>query len=144
MRSLGLAFALALVAVGVAGCGAPPPADSGPPNFPADALMVLPSSSGGLRIEVRTDPQPPVRGSIRGQLVITGPGGEAVDGLDVAVVPWMPAHGHGTSVQPTVSRQDDGSFLVDQLYLYMAGTWELRTTISGAVADDAVAQVQVP
>jgi hypothetical protein len=138
------ALAAALAALSAVGCGAAAPEDSGPPVFPADALTVASSTSGSLRVEVRTDPQPPVRGAIRGQLFIADATGAGVDGLDVTVLPWMPAHGHGTSVSPGVTAQGGGLYLVDQLYLYMAGTWELRTTISGALDDAAVPALEVP
>jgi hypothetical protein len=144
-RGPAAALAVALLALGAAGCGAPPPADAGPPVFPADALTVASSTSGSLHVEVRTDPQPPVRGAIRGQLfIVSDSTGAGVDGLDVSVLPWMPAHGHGTSVSPGVTAQGGGLYLVDQLYLYMAGTWELRTTISGALDDAAVPALEVP
>jgi hypothetical protein len=143
--ALALAGALAaLAALSAGGCGAAAPADSGPPVFPADALTVASSTSGSLSVELRTDPQPPVRGAIRGQLFIADATGAGVDGLDVSVLPWMPAHGHGTSVATSVTAQGGGLYLVDQLYLYMAGTWELRTTISGAMTDAAVPAVEVP
>jgi hypothetical protein len=144
-RGPAAALAAALLALAAAGCGAPPPADPGPAVFPADALTVASSTSGSLHVEVRTDPQPPVRGAIRGQLfIVSDSTGAGVDGLDVSVLPWMPAHGHGTSVSPDVTAQGGGLYLVDQLYLYMAGTWELRTTISGALDDAAVPALEVP
>jgi hypothetical protein len=129
-----------------AGCGGGggPAEPEGPAVFPAEVLTTAPSSSGQLTVDVRTDPQPPVRGSIRAQMTIVDVNGQPVDGLDLAVVPWMPSHGHGTSITPSVSAQGGGLYLVDQLYLYMGGTWELRTTISGVVDDEAVAQVDVP
>ena len=135
--------ALVLGAIGF-GCGDAMPASSGPPTFPADALTAAASTSGQLHVELRTDPQPPVHGAIAGQLAITNAAGEPVDGLDLAVVPWMPSHGHGTSITPRITAQGQGLYLVEQLYLYMGGTWELRTTISGAVDDEVVPNVEVP
>ena len=144
MKSVLTRALLVVVAFG-AGCGGTLPAGPDtPPSFPAEALVAMPSSAGNFRIELRTDPQPPVRGAQRGELVITGPAGDAADGLVVSVLPWMPAHGHGSSVVPSVSPQGGGRYLVDQLYLYMAGIWELRTTISGQVNDEAAPQFQVP
>jgi len=134
-----------VVALGAVGCGGGTLASSGePPTFPADALASVSSTSGQLLVEVRTDPQPPVKGALSAELTITDGAGQPVDGLDVAVVPWMTAHGHGTSVSPQVTPQGQGHYLVEDLYLYMSGTWELRTTISGAVDDQVVPQVQVP
>lgn len=146
----GVAAALVLAAaVAGPGCGgAQDSTTDRPPMFPADALVVQTSTTGAYRVEVRTDPQPLVRGSVRAQVLVTGAAdGLPVDGLTVGVLPWMPAHGHGTSIETAVTPQGGGAYLVESLYLYMGGTWELRTSLSGdapAVQDDVVAQVQVP
>jgi hypothetical protein len=139
-----ICLALAFV-VGIGACGGTTSGTADdPPTFPAAALAVASSTSGQLHVELRTDPQPPVRGAVRGQLAIIDASGAAVDGLGVVVLPWMPAHGHGTTVAPQVSAHGGGQYLIDQLYLYMGGTWELRTTISGPVDDEAVPEIEVP
>jgi len=56
----------------------------------------------------------------------------------------MPAHGHGTSVNPTITETAPGTFLAMPLYLYMPGSWELRMTISGTVDDTAKAAFEIP
>ncbi|MFT3712399.1 MAG: hypothetical protein QM817_32530 [Archangium sp.] len=64
---------------------------------------------------------------------------EPPDSLEV--VTWMPAMGHGSSVEPVVERDGDG-FNVSQLVLTMPGTWELRCTLGSD--DHATFTVQVP
>ena len=56
----------------------------------------------------------------------------------------MPAHGHGTSVDPTVTETVPGVFLATPLYLFMPGSWELRMTMSGTVDDTAKAAFEIP
>jgi hypothetical protein len=111
------------------------------PSFTADPLEVVPTASGALTLAVRTSPQPATRGVGFAQFAITDTAtGAPVDGLSVVVVPWMPAHGHGTTVQPTVVAQGGGIYEVDQVDFYMAGHWELRSTITApqGQGDDTV------
>ena len=56
----------------------------------------------------------------------------------------MPAHGHGTSVDPIVTETAPGTFVAEPLYLFMPGSWELRMTTSGSVDDTAKAAFEIP
>jgi hypothetical protein len=124
-----------LVAV-LAGCSGPESAVAG--SFSAAPLTTLTSSSGALSVEIRTSPQPPVRGIIDAELTVTRVAdGSPVDGLAVAVSPWMPAMNHGAST-PTITPEGGGKYLVTELDLFMAGFWELRTTLSGDAGSEAV------
>jgi hypothetical protein len=108
------------------------PGDAGP-------FAVETSESAQLRLEVHTDPdQPPTRGVSTISLEISdAQSGEPVKGLELAVVPWMPAMGHGTSVKPAVNAKGDGSYEVSRVNMYMGGQWDLRIAISGTVTDRA-------
>jgi hypothetical protein len=132
----GLSAALA------AACSSPAPASTA--AFPADAYVTATSDSSALVLAVRTSPQPPSRGTNEVQLTVTqASDGAPVDGLTLDVEPWMPAMDHGTST-PTVTPQGGGVYLVTEVYLYMPGVWELRTSISGSVTDHATPQLTVP
>jgi hypothetical protein len=132
---------LLLVLLGCSGGAAPPVG-----GFPAEPLLATSSDSGGLKIELRTSPQPPARGSSEAELTVTRTNdGATADGLDVAVEPWMPAMGHGSSVVPTVTPEGGGKYHVTGVYLFMPGTWELRITFtSGASRDHAAPSFDVP
>ena len=66
----------------------------------------------------------------------------------------MPAHGHGASVEPTVSETMPGVYVATPLDFFMAGNWELMTAIGrtadggdsdgGAIDDSAQPTVDVP
>jgi hypothetical protein len=92
-------------------------------------LLTLPSIAGAWRISVWTSPQPPQKGSDDVMYRVFDSAGLPVDGLTIQVTPWMTAHGHGTPVQPTVTPLGEGWYLVRPTYLYMAGRWDLRTSI---------------
>jgi len=128
----------ALASCGLAGCGGDGQ-PSGPVTFPSEALMSLPSDAGRFVVTVRTSPQPPVRGVDAVQLQIADAAGLPVDGLSIEAVPWMPAHGHGTSTRPTVEPQGGGVYQITNVNLYMAGLWELRSTLQFGEGADTVA-----
>ncbi|MGD0524696.1 MAG: FixH family protein [Polyangiaceae bacterium] len=137
------AILLALCFAGaVPACSSPnPAAETG--AFPSDAYATVTSTSGALVLAVRTSPQPPSVGTNEVQLTIThASDGTPVDGLTVAVEPWMPSMEHGTSTT-TVTPQGGGVYLVTSVYLYMQGVWALRTTVSGPMSDDAAPQLDI-
>jgi hypothetical protein len=133
----------ALLSVGALSCSSAAPS-AGPATFSSDAYAMATSDSGALHVEVRTSPQPPVRGTNEAELTVTGADdGRPRDGLDVQVTTWMPAMNHGSSA-PTVTAEGGGKYLVQGVYLYMPGTWELRMTFAGAITDHATASLSVP
>ena len=135
-------LAAATLPLWLVACG--PTLPGGPVTFPEAALMVVQSSQGLLSVAVRTAPsQPPERGVSSVRFDLTGATGERVTGATLQVVPWMPAMGHGTSVKPKVSELDGGVYQIDDVDLFMAGTWELRTAVTGAVDDHAAPSFQI-
>jgi YtkA-like len=139
-----LSLALGAAFVVLPGCGAAE--DPGPTvDFPAAPLAVIASESGKLSIEVRTGPtQPPSRGRTDVQLLVRDLDGVNIDGLAIDATPWMPAMGHGTSVEPVPSSLGEGRYALHNVSMYMAGRWELRTTFAGAVTDTATPVFDVP
>jgi hypothetical protein len=122
------------------GCGAGGPA-AGPVEFPSEALMVLPSAGARYQVVVRTSPQPPVKGLNAVQLSVTDAVGEPADDLAVAAVPWMPSHGHGGRATTVVEAAGEGSYVITNVYLYMEGSWELRSTLGSGSGSDTVTPV---
>jgi YtkA-like len=132
--------ALLVALSGFAACGGGGiPAAGADPMLPPTwaALTSLPSAGGALQVAVWTSPQPAIKGVDDVVYRITDAGGMPVDGLAIQVVPWMPAHGHGTSAMAVVEAKGDGYYLAKPVYLYMSGRWELRTTVDGNAGDDA-------
>jgi hypothetical protein len=136
--------ALILAAFANVACGAEATDPAAPPSFAADPDQTVVSDSGALRIEVRFSPRPPTVGTDAVQLSFRDANGASMPGLDLTVVPWMPAHGHGTSVDPTVTEMTPGTFVATPLILFMPGSWELRMTTHGAVDDTAKAAFEIP
>ncbi len=145
-----LATALALLgAIGCGGTGQTP--DTPPLTFGGAPDLTVASASGQLTLALWWSPAQPTVGYDASQIAVTDAAGVPVSGAAVAVVPWMPAHGHGASVQPTVSETAPGVYLAVPLDFYMSGSWQLRTRIqrdagdgAGAIDDTAAPSVDVP
>ncbi|HEY8074074.1 MAG TPA: FixH family protein [Labilithrix sp.] len=135
---------LAVLALLLAACSSESGA-GGDATFPADPITSARSDSGALTLVVRTAPsQPPPRGTCTVELTITDATGAPKDGLVLDVVPWMPAHGHGASVRPSVVAKGGGKYVATDVDLFMPGEWELRTDVSGSTTDHAAPQITVP
>ena len=55
----------------------------------------------------------------------------------------MPAMNHGSST-PIVTAEGGGRYMATDVYFFMPGTWELRTTFTGATTDHAAPSITVP
>lgn len=143
-----------LLVAQLAGCGAPRAAGNGagatrPEPLvreaaggsvpPAPAIPVLPRRTvpEGLRVQTtllgtfdvhwRSEPATIERGKVFALRAWITPHGSR------EVVPWttlgvdadMPEHLHGMNRVPRVSRQEDGSFLVEGMLFHMLGRWNL-------------------
>lgn len=138
--TIAIAAALSLTA-----CGSNQTAVSSPPlSFSGPASDTVASTTGALSIGIRWSPDVPVKGSDAAELTFLDASGNPVDGLTVTIVPWMPAHGHGTSIQPIMMTESPGVQIATPLYLFMSGEWQLRMMITGAIDDSAVATVEIP
>jgi len=136
-------LAAAIVLVAATGCGATP-VEPQPVSFPSIPLQSVESAGGHLHVGVWSSPQPPAQGNSAFRYVVTDDSGKPVDGLDVAVQPWMPDMDHGTGVTPSIQPMGAGVYELTNVYLFMPGRWQLRTTFTGAVTDAATPDFQVP
>lgn len=81
------------------------------------------TSPSGMRVTlVSSDPAPPIRGTNNWVLRVENAPS------DITVTPFMPDHGHGTSVKPTLESTGAGSWNIKNLYFFMPGVW--RITVS--------------
>lgn len=91
------------------------------------AGMTLPGSQNKLSVQIAAaDPAPPARGNNTWTVrVLDDNGGMVNDMMELEVDPFMPDHGHGTSVKAQVTIEPDGSATVTPLYLFMPGLWQI-------------------
>ncbi len=111
------------------GCGSTTTPQSAPLTFEGAPAVTVASASGALSLAVWWSPAQPTVGYAAGQIAITDQAGAPVAGATLTVVPWMPAHGHGASVQATITETAPGVYTATPLDFYMSGAWVLRTRI---------------
>lgn len=80
-------------------------------------------------ILVEATPAPPVKGTNALTLEVHDAAGQPVDGAAVTLTPWMPDHAHGSAVKPSVTALGAGRYVVDKVYLPMAGLWQLKVAV---------------
>jgi len=83
-------------------------------------------------------PQPPDRGENTWSLQVAPVGGVATTDVSVAVEPFMPEHGHGTSPETFAAEVVDGAFDVGPIDLFMPGLWVLTFYVDDGQVVDAV------
>lgn len=111
------------------------------------ADLVLPMSvTSNLKFElVNSMPGPPIKGTNTWMLKLLDKNSQPVTGATLKVTPFMPDHGHGTSVVPTITPVGD-SYQISNLYLFMAGLWMVTIEVdaSSAGADTGVFYFCIP
>jgi hypothetical protein len=95
----------------------------------APGLSVTSTSGSRKYVLLSSNPSPPARGTDTWTIRITDAAGTAQPGLSVSVLPFMPDHGHGTSVNASVTANTDGTYKVDPLYFFMPGVWRITFAV---------------
>jgi len=144
MKARFLPIVVSVLSAVVAACSSSGAPDTG--TFGESPASVITTAAGSYRIAVHSAPDAqPSRGVNSLRLIVTKvEDGSPATGLEVTVVPWMPAMGHGASVKPTVQVEaEPGVYTVNNVNLFMPGLWEIRATIGGSASDHATAQFEV-
>jgi hypothetical protein len=132
-----------LAALVGAGCGGQAMPTAPALVFTGAPALTTASASGQLSLQIWWSPTSPTVGYDAAQLAISDTTGAPVSGLTLTIVPWMTAHGHGASVDPTVTEASPGVYVATPIDFFMSGSWELMTAIAYPVgpADAANAGV---
>jgi len=88
-------------------------------------------SPSGLHFRLmQSNPAPPSRGDNDFTLQIADGAGAPVTGATLTVVPYMPDHGHGTSVPVVISESTTvpGQYDFNPVNLWMPGLWQVLVT----------------
>ncbi len=113
-------------------------------TFGTSPIAAVTSDSSASHIDVYCAPDPLVRGQVTLKLVVTDAQTAApIEGLSMTMHPWMPAMGHGASTIPIITDAGGGTYIANDVVLFMPGQWQLRTDLAGARADSFVAVVEV-
>lgn len=77
-------------------------------------------------------PAPPAKGVNTWKIQVLDGSGSPLDGATIGVTPFMPDHGHGTSVIPGVQALGGGEYTISNVYLFMPGLWQVTFQVNGA------------
>ncbi len=85
-------------------------------------------------------PTPPAKGDNVWTLVVQDAEGKPLEGATVSVKPFMPDHGHGSSIVPHVTPDpaSGGKYSISSLNLFMPGLWQTTLTITAGTTTDSV------
>lgn len=84
---------------------------------------------------VSSDPTPPARGNNKWSVRIEK-NGQPQTGAMIEVTSFMPKHGHGSSVAPTIMPSGD-AYTIDPIYLFMPGLWQITIKATVGMATDS-------
>jgi hypothetical protein len=109
--------------------------------------MVVKGTSGtfSVRLDAVT-PWPLVKGENTLTVTVVDAAGNAVMDPTVTLKPFMPDHGHGSSIVPLINpAKPDGSIEIDHVNTFMPGIWQLTFTVTkGGQSDSSVVTFCVP
>ncbi len=107
---------------------------------------VAASRAGRYRIEVRPATPPVVLGEIHSWIVrLERTDGRPAQPSSVSFDGGMPAHGHGFTTAPRVTRSlGDGEFLVEGVRFHMGGEWQIRVELTDVEGSDGATLVFTP
>jgi hypothetical protein len=117
---------------------APPPsagtsaaclADTRADTYAAGLWKAAPGSGAIVRL-LESDPGPPAKGVNTWKLGLYDAECTPIDGASIQVTPYMPDHGHGTSVKAEVTPSGSGGYEVTPVYLFMPGLWQTTLSLS--------------
>lgn len=87
-------------------------------------------TAGALSVKIMdATPAPPAKLTNAMTFQLLDAGGLPVDGASLSVVPFMPDHGHGSAIKPSVTAKGGGVYAVTNLYYPMPGLWRVTVTI---------------
>ncbi len=95
---------------------------------------------------VQANPAPPAQGINTWTLRVADSSGQALPNLALSVDPFMPDHGHGSSVRAQANPNGDGTYTITPLYFFMPGVWRITftNTVDAGIGDSAVFFFCVP
>lgn len=89
--------------------------------------------------------EPPHVGAHRVVLVLNedAEGSAPLEGAQVMLSPWMPAHGHG-SPDVEAHEEEPGVYVAEDVWLNMPGIWDLRVHVDAETQGDLITTIEVP
>jgi YtkA-like len=147
-------FALAIGAIACSSSSASDAADAGevPELCATDSRaqtfapnMEQAGSSGTYSVKLQTiTPNPVFKGNNEWSILVVDKTGAPVSGATITVKPFMPDHGHGSSITPQIAASSTpGTYDVTLLNLFMPGIWTITIVVTTGTAPSTVTDQSV-
>ncbi|MEO7112148.1 MAG: FixH family protein [Polyangiaceae bacterium] len=109
------------------------------------AGMAEPGASGTYSVKLASiNPNPVFKGNNAWTIQVVDKSGAPVSGATITVKPFMPDHGHGSSITPQVAAgADPGTYDVTLLNLFMPGIWTVTVVVTTGTAPSTVSDQSV-
>jgi hypothetical protein len=97
-------------------------------------------TSGQIQfVLMNAQPAPPAKGNNTWTLKLLDASGAPIPNATLAIKTWMPMMRHGSSIAPRQAANADDTYSISNLYLTMAGIWQVTFTAqSGSMKDTAM------
>ena len=97
-------------------------------------------NSGTIQfVLVSAQPAPPGKGNNTWTLKLLDSSGAPIQNATIAIKTWMPMMRHGSSIAPRQTANADDTYSISNLYLTMAGIWQVTFAAqSGSMKDAAM------
>lgn len=100
------------------------------------------SDDGRMKIRfIDASPAPPSKGTNQWTIQLLDGSDKPIDDATMTIKPFMPDHGHGSSITPQVTwMKSNGNYQITLVDLFMPGIWQITFNITppGGAAPDAV------
>jgi hypothetical protein len=109
--------------------------------------MIVKGTSGTFSVRLdAVDPWPLVKGENTLTVTVVDAADNPVTDATLTLKPFMPDHGHGSSIVPLVGpAKPDGSIEIDHVNTAMPGIWQLTFAVTkGGQSDSSVVTFCVP
>ena len=144
------AFAIALACVGLTACADDSGDDDTMVNCDLetrDDVFVIGLAKAGQQVTFRfvsATPAPPARGDNTWLLQLDTAAGP-LSGATLRVSPFMPDHGHGTSIDVGITPMTEpGQYELSPVNLWMPALWDTTITVTSPMTDSAVFRFCIP
>jgi hypothetical protein len=79
---------------------------------------------------MESTPSPPIKGDNEWMIHVRDPMGANLDGVTVAVTPFMPDHGHKSPKDAMIAAEGDGMYMASPVSFFMAGLWQTTVDVT--------------
>lgn len=104
--------------------------------------MTQESQHGKFTLQMlNADPAPPAKANNSWDIKLMDAAGAPLEGATITVKPFMPDHGHGSSIRAVVTEASSGGgeYAISPINLWMPGLWQVTlSTEAAGVTDDIV------